>query len=137
MATLFLEIFFKNIIIFPLSVKICPIEKGQIRDENDNCVCPPGKAKDENDVCVICRKEIGMVINKEGECVCALEKGMIIDEHGNCRCPEEHGYVLDIYGYCKPGICLIIFSLSLFLIQLHYSFHLICFSFSRYAFEFF
>lgn len=106
-------------------MKICPIEKGQIRDENDNCVCPPGKAKNENDVCVICRKEIGMVINKEGECVCALEKGMIIDGHGNCRCPEEHGYVLDIYGYCKPGIYYFMIQQIFFLTLLHFSFHLI------------
>ena len=84
--------------------KFCSVEKGQIRDENDNCVCPPGKAKDENDICITCRKEIGMVINKEDYCVCALERGMIVDERGNCICPEEHGYSLDVDGYCRPGI---------------------------------
>ena len=81
---------------FPIFlVKDCPLEKGQIRDEYGNCVCPPGKGKDRNNICVTCRPEIGMRIDLEGNCVCALEKGWSYDEHGNCVCPIQHGYTVE------------------------------------------
>lgn len=96
MTTVFLNV-------FDFTANVCPVEKGQIRDENGNCVCPPGTAKDENDVCILCRKQSGMIINEDGYCVCALENGMIIDEYGRCVCPTKHGYRLDANGYCKLG----------------------------------
>lgn len=96
MTTVFLNV-------FDFTANVCPVEKGQIRDENGNCVCPPSTAKDENDVCILCRKQSGMIINEDGYCVCALENGMIIDEYGRCVCPTKHGYRLDANGYCKLG----------------------------------
>lgn len=81
--------------------RICSVEKGQIRDDNGNCVCPPQTAKDEHDICVPCRPEAGMIITPDGFCVCALEKGLIIDQYGHCVCPTEHNYKLDSDGNCK------------------------------------
>lgn len=82
---------------------MCLVEKGFIRDENGNCVCPPGTGLNPNDECVRCTPERGQKVDERGHCVCALEKGMIIDERGNCVCPTEHGYRLDMYGNCVPG----------------------------------
>lgn len=85
------------------TVSLCPIDKGYIRDENGNCVCPPNYALNENDECIPCPIEKGLKVNDRVRCVCALERGMIIDERGNCVCPIEFGYRLDIRGNCLPG----------------------------------
>lgn len=85
------------------AVSECPPDKGFVRDESGNCVCPPGTALNRNDdECIRCLPELGYKIDERGHCVCDLEKGLIIDERGNCRCPTEHGYRLDENGYCKP-----------------------------------
>jgi len=86
-----------------IPAEICPIGKGQIRDEYGNCVCPPGFGKDANDVCIPCRKQSNMVINEEGFCVCDLEKGFSIDEYGRCVCPTRYGYEIDTKGYCRQS----------------------------------
>jgi len=82
---------------------LCPIDKGYIRDENGNCICPPNTAMNENDECIPCLIEKGLKVDERGRCVCALERGMIIDERGNCVCPIEFGYRLDSFGNCIPG----------------------------------
>ncbi|RZF34371.1 hypothetical protein LSTR_LSTR008910 [Laodelphax striatellus] len=82
----------------------CPFEKGFIRDDDGNCICPPGTGLSPSDECVRCLPERGQKIDERGNCVCALERGMIIDERGNCRCPTEHGYRLDFHGNCVPVI---------------------------------
>lgn len=101
---------------FNFAANICAVDKGQVRDEHGDCVCPPGTAKGDNDVCTLCRIESGMIINQDGYCVCALEKGFIIDEYGRCVCPVEHRYKLDEYGNCKPCMlidCFVIRDLSM------------------------
>lgn len=84
-------------LIYPVSE--CIPEKGFIRDELGDCVCPPGTALNQNNECIRCLPEEGQKIEK-GQCVCALEKGMIIDERGNCVCPTQFGYKLDLNGNC-------------------------------------
>lgn len=88
---------------FFVPVSVCPIEKGQTRDEYGNCVCQPGFGKDENDDCIPCQRQSNMVINEEGYCVCDLEKGFSIDEYGRCVCPTRYGYRIDINGYCRQS----------------------------------
>lgn len=92
-----------HLVFIRVSANICPIEKGQIRDEYGNCICPSGFGKDANDNCIPCRKQSNMVINEEGYCVCDLEKGFSIDEYGRCVCPTQHGYRIDANGYCRAG----------------------------------
>lgn len=92
--------FFRYKQINSFSVKTCPIDKGLIKDENGDCVCPPRHALNEKDECVRCLPELGQKIDERGRCVCDLEKGMVIDEHGNCVCPTEHGYRLNYKGEC-------------------------------------
>uniref|UniRef100_A0A2S2QFK9 Neurogenic locus notch 2 n=1 Tax=Sipha flava TaxID=143950 RepID=A0A2S2QFK9_9HEMI len=83
-------------------VSKCPIEKGYVRNENGECVCPPGTALNQEDECRRCIVELGFKIDENGRCVCALDRGLIIDERGRCICPTEHGYSLNIYGQCVP-----------------------------------
>lgn len=86
--------------VFFIAVTTCPIEKGLIKDENGNCVCPPRYGLNENDECMRCLEEKGLKIDERGRCVCALERGMIVDERGNCVCPTEHGYRMNHRGFC-------------------------------------
>lgn len=85
---------------FKISVALCRIEKGFVRDIDGNCVCAPGSAIDIYGECKECRPEEGYKIDETGRCVCALERGFIIDERGRCICPVEHGYKLTPYGEC-------------------------------------
>nr|CAD7393327.1 unnamed protein product [Timema cristinae] len=81
----------------------CPIEKGFIRDDVGNCVCPPNTGLNENEECMRCPEEKGLKVDDRGRCVCALEQGMIIDERGHCICPVEYGYKLERGRCIKPG----------------------------------
>lgn len=88
-----------------LSVSLCRVDKGFVRDANGNCVCSPGSALDIYENCVPCRIELGYKIDETGHCVCALERGMVRDERGRCVCPEEHDYRLTPRGECVPCKC--------------------------------
>lgn len=92
-------------ILIYIAVNVCPIEKGQVRDEYGNCICPLGYGKDVNDNCVPCRRQSNMVVNEDGYCVCDLEKGFSIDEYGHCVCPTRYGYRIDASGYCRQSTC--------------------------------
>ncbi|KAF7389943.1 hypothetical protein HZH68_011800 [Vespula germanica] len=83
------------------TINVCSPEKGQIRDEYGNCICPQRMAKDQHDICIPCHEDTGMIINNQGYCTCALEKGFLIDEYGRCICPTQDGYKLTANGYCK------------------------------------
>ena len=85
------------------SVSKCPIEKGFIRDDHGNCVCPPGTALNAYEECRHCVPELGYKIDESGHCVCALERGLIVNSRGECVCPPEHGYELDYFGNCIPS----------------------------------
>lgn len=82
----------------------CDVEKGLIKNEKGECVCPPNMALNLNDECRKCLPEMGYKVDDTGHCVCALERGLIINERGECVCPPEHGYQLDYFGNCVPGI---------------------------------
>jgi len=84
-----------------LTVSTCRIDKGYIRNEAGECVCPPGTGLNENEDCARCLEENGFKVDERGRCVCALERGLIIDDRGNCICPVEYGYRLNISGYCN------------------------------------
>lgn len=79
------------------------MEKGFVKDEHGNCVCPPGTALNIHEECRRCVPELGYKIDENGRCICALERGLVINERGECVCPPEHGYELDYYGNCVPG----------------------------------
>lgn len=85
-------------------VSKCPIEKGYVRDENGECICPPGTALNQEDECRRCIVELGYKIDERGRCVCDQDRGLIIDERGRCICPTEQGYSLNIYGQCLPSM---------------------------------
>jgi len=89
-----------------LLVSKCPIDKGYIRNDNGECVCPPGTALNNEEECRRCVVELGFKVDERGRCVCALDRGLIIDERGRCICPVEHGYSLNIHGQCVPSMCL-------------------------------
>lgn len=84
-------------------VSKCPIDKGYIRDENGECICPPGTALNQEDECRRCIVELGYKIDERGRCVCDQDRGLIIDERGRCICPTDQGYSLNIYGQCLPS----------------------------------
>lgn len=79
---------------------LCRIEKGFVRDENGNCVCPPDYALNVYEECMPCSVSAGYKVDENGYCMCALERGMVIDERGRCTCPTEYGYVLTEKGEC-------------------------------------
>ncbi|PNF22176.1 hypothetical protein B7P43_G05064 [Cryptotermes secundus] len=82
-------------------ISTCRIDKGFIRNEAGECVCPPGTGLNENEDCIRCPEQNGLKVDERGHCVCALDRGLIIDERGNCICPVEYGYMLNISGYCN------------------------------------
>lgn len=88
------------------SVSKCPIEKGYIRNDDGECVCPPGTALNHEDECRRCIVELGYKVDENGRCVCALDRGLIIDERGRCICPTDYGYSLNVYGQCVPSTLL-------------------------------
>lgn len=91
-----------NAVIACAEIPKCPVEKGFIRDEHGNCVCPPGTALNAYEECRHCVPELGYKIDESGHCVCALERGLIVNSRGECVCPPEHGYELDYFGNCIP-----------------------------------
>ncbi|CAH0390731.1 unnamed protein product [Bemisia tabaci] len=82
-------------------VKIdCPANKGFIRAENGECVCPLGYALNANDECQPCYINQGYKIDENDRCTCALDRGFIVNEFGECVCPTEFGYQRDTNGNC-------------------------------------
>lgn len=79
---------------------MCRVDKGYVRDENGNCVCPLGTAVDIYGDCKLCEVARGYRIDEAGRCVCALERGWVIDERGRCVCPIEHGFKVTPLGEC-------------------------------------
>ncbi|KAJ8890112.1 hypothetical protein PR048_009619 [Dryococelus australis] len=83
------------------AVAVCAFEKGFIRDNMGNCVCPPGTGLNENEECARCAEDKGLKVDERGRCVCNFERGMVLDERGNCICPVESGYKM-VGGTCGP-----------------------------------
>ncbi|XP_023246923.1 uncharacterized protein LOC111643392 [Copidosoma floridanum] len=47
---------------------ICQLEKGQIRNQYGECVCPPNHAKNDKEICIPCYPEAGVMIDENGIC---------------------------------------------------------------------
>lgn len=47
---------------------VCQLEKGQIRNEYGECVCPPNHAKNDKGICIPCYPEAGVMIDENGIC---------------------------------------------------------------------
>ncbi|CAH1404987.1 unnamed protein product [Nezara viridula] len=94
--------YYGNAAVECVPVSECSADKGFVRNEDGECVCPPGTGLNLNDECERCPPEKGLKVDEKGRCVCDLEKGLIVDERGNCICRTDLGYHLDINGNCLP-----------------------------------
>ena len=74
-----------------IPVKTCPPGKGLILDEHENCICPLGYTFDENENCVLCRTDLGFIIDSRSECVCDGSRRLVFDAISRtCTCPPRY-----------------------------------------------
>lgn len=72
------------------AVPVCPIDKGFVLTDDNECVCPyeDGYYVDQDGFCRLCPTDKGFVLNADGVCVCDPIKGYVLTSTGVCDCPQ-------------------------------------------------